>query len=437
MRKNDEFDLVCTDLSDQGFGIGHHEGMTVFVSGLLPEEKARVHIVLVKKDYAIGKIVRLEQESADRVTPSCDAAARCGGCSLMHLRYPAQLEWKAKGLRTLFGRVDPSIQVLDPIGMDEPYYYRNKAQFPIAVKDGKIIAGFYRPKSNTIVPIEECKIENREINAIFGWLIEHLDLEQARELRHLFIRFSPETHQGQVVLIGRKNVRLKELAQKLHEAIPALVSIVFNQNTRDDNVILGDDYTVLYGSDSMEEGCMGLKIRLHFKSFFQVNPQMTRVLYAKALEFANLKKTDRVIELYSGTGTIGLLAAREAKDVTGVEIVPEAVENARANQQLNGIESARFVCEDASVFARQNENSADVVFVDPPRKGMSEQGIEDIVRLSPRTIVYISCNPRTLARDLKLFQKGGYRADVIQPVDMFSHTAGMECVARLQKEPNA
>lgn len=434
MKKNDEFELECTDLSDQGFGIGHRDGMTIFVSDLLPDEKARIRIIKVQKTYAIGKVIERIHTSPDRTEPVCAKAGKCGGCALLHLRYDKQLDYKEKQLKDLFGKVDPQIEVLPPIGMKTPYYYRNKAQFPIGVQDGQVVGGFYRARTNDIVPIDECRIQSKEINAIYKWVLDHLSVRQAKNLRHLFIRYSTQTDQAQVVFIGAKNIDLEDLVRKMVAAFPNITSVVFNENRRNDNVILDEPYTVFYGSDSLDVKCLDLDIRLHFKSFFQVNPSQMEVLYARALKMADLKKQDEVIELYSGTGTIGLLAARKAGHVTGVEIVPEAVENARENQKRNHIDNAEFICMDATQFANQNTKPADVVLVDPPRKGMTSQGIDDIAALNPQRVVYISCNPRTLARDLGEFKKKGYQAVQIQPVDMFPNTTGMECVALIVKE---
>lgn len=434
MKKNDEFEFECTDLSDQGFGIGHKDGLTVFVSDLLPQEKAIIRIIKMQKTYAIGKVVKRLVTSKDRVQPACGQAGKCGGCALLHVNYERQLAYKEKQLKDLFEKVDPNIEVLPPLGMDYPYYYRNKAQFPIGVKDGKVVGGFYKARSNEIVPVEQCMIQSKKINEIYKWVLDHLSTTQAESLRHLFIRHSDATGQVQVVFIGRENRGLNELTQKLVAAFPEVSSVVFNENKRNDNVILSDKYTVLYGSDSLAEKCLDLDIQLHFKSFFQVNPKQMEVLYSQALALADLHQTDEVIELYSGTGTIGLLAARQAGHVTGVEIVPEAVENAKENQKRNGIENADFICMDATKFAHQNTRPADVVMVDPPRKGMTPQGIEDIAALAPKRVVYISCNPRTLARDLGEFKKLGYRAIKIQPVDMFPNTTGMECAALIVKD---
>lgn len=434
MKKNQEFEVTCTDLSDLGFGIAHHDGMTIFISDLLPQEKAMIRIIKVQKTYAIGKVIKRLETSTERTTPICPKANSCGGCQLMHIAYPAQLKYKEKQLKDLFASVSLDTKVLPPLGMEDPYFYRNKAQFPIAVKDGKIISGFYKPRSNDIVPMEECFIQSKKINEIYQWLLKNLSLEQAKPLRHLFLRHSDKTDQVQVVFIGKENRNLEEIAQKLVHDHPEVKSVVFNENCRKDNVILGDDYEVLFGSDSIEEKCLDLSILLHFKSFFQVNPSQMEVLYSKALEMAHLTDQDEVIELYSGTGTIGLLASQKAKEVIGVEIVPEAVENAKENQKRNNIQNAHFVCMDATKFVNQNEKPADVVFIDPPRKGMSPQGIEDVCALHPKRIVYISCNPRTLARDMKAFQEYGYKTPMIQPVDMFSQTTGMECIALMEPE---
>lgn len=433
MKKNDEMILTCTDLSDLGFGIAHKDGMTIFVSNLLPGEEARVRLIRVQKNWAIGKVMERLSTSNERVEPACDKADRCGGCSLMHLSAEAQKKYKEKQLRDLFRQVRPDIEVQPLLTMESPWHYRNKAQFPVGVQNGKIIGGFYRPKSNTIVPVRDCLIQSEAINDVYRWLLDHLSVKQAEALRHLLIRHSAATGETQVVFIGSDNVDLQPLTEKLVQAFPDIKSVVFNRNTRNDNVILGDAYEVLYGSDSIREKCLDLEIKLHFKSFFQVNPSQMEVLYSKALELAELDPHDRVIELYSGTGTIGLLAAGKAGHVTGVEIVPEAVENAKENQKRNGIENAEFICMDATRFAAENKQPADVVLVDPPRKGMTRQGIEDITRLDPRRIIYISCNPRTLARDLKEFDARGYTPKRVQPVDMFCHTSGVECIARLER----
>ncbi len=430
MKKNQTFTVTAESVSDQGYGVAHVDGQTVFVKNLLPGERAEIKIIKQAKNYAVAIVLNRLTTSKEREDPRCIKAGICGGCSFQHMSYSSELSFKTEELRHLFGQVDPSIRVEPVLGMKDPWHYRNKAQFPIQVRDGKIVSGFYRPHSNDIADIESCPIQAREINDVFFWIREHISPEDAENLRHLYIR-KAKTGQIQVVFIGRESGTLKKLSEDLIQAFPQTVSVLFNKNLRKDNVILSDEYSILYGKDTITEECMGLKIELHFKSFFQVNPIQMEVLYSRALELADLSKDDEVIELYSGTGTIGLLAARKAGHVIGVEIVPEAVANANVNREVNGITNAEFVCMDASEFAAKNRNRADVVMVDPPRKGMSAQGIHDICLLRPKRIIYISCNPRTLARDLKIFMDSGYACDLIQPVDMFAHTAGVECVARL------
>lgn len=434
MKKNDEYTTVCTGLSDLGFGVSHINGMTVFTPDLLPDEEAKIHIIKVFKNYAIARVMERMNDSSERIVPKCPKAGKCGGCSFQHVKYEDQLKRKHQELEHLFHQVSDQIRVLPVIGMENPYYYRNKAQFPIRVENGKIISGFYRPKTNTIVDLDECYIQSPVINEVYQWIKANLPLSIASALKHIFIRASLKTGQIQVVLIGRENKSLKEFAKKLQQAFPKIVSIVFNKNERDDNVILGEEYEVLYGSDSLMEECLGLQVKLHFKSFFQVNPVQMETLYSKALEMADLHPEDEVIELYAGTGTIGMLASKQAGHVTGVEIVEDAVKNANENVRLNGISNAEYICQDATAFAAQAKGKADVVITDPPRKGMDAQGIENILTLSPEKVVYISCNPRTLARDLKVFQENGYSCPVIQPVDMFAQTSGIECAALLVKK---
>lgn len=432
MKKNSVYRVVGESVSDQGYGITHIDGQTVFVKNLLPDEEADIKIIKAAKSYGVAIVQKRITTSKDRVEPVCKQAGKCGGCSFLHMNYSSELNFKHDELKHLFDQVDSSIDVKPVLGMEKPWNYRNKAQFPIRIKDGKVNSGFYRPHTNEIAPIDHCPIQAVMINEVFVWIIENLSLRDARGLRHLYIR-EAKTKQMQVVFIGEQENDLKDFARSLQKQFPQIVSVVFNKNTRKDNVILSDEYEILLGKDTITEDCLGLKIELHFKSFYQINPVQMEVLYSKALELANLSKEDHVIELYSGTGTIGLLAARSAGKVTGVEIVPEAVANANENRKANHIENAQFICMDASEFAAKNKNAADVVFVDPPRKGMTTQGIHDICLLEPRRIVYISCNPRTLARDLKDFMNNGYSCKLIQPVDMFAHTTGIECVALIEK----
>lgn len=431
MKKNDEYDVYCTDLSDQGAGICKVDEEVVFVFGLLPNERAKIKIIKVYSRYAIGRLLKLEKESGARQIAPCPVAKWCGGCQLQIVKYEAQCEFKDQWMARLFKqeRLYPILKA------KEPLFYRNKAQFPIQLHDGARKMGFYKRHSNEIVDTNECLIQNDGINRIYSFLYEHLDEACARGLRHVFIRCSLSNDQVQVVWIGREKTReIEALSNSLRQAFPNIVSIVFNYNERKDNVILGEDYEVLYGSDSIIETCLGNEVVLHFKSFFQVNPKQMEVLYQRAIELAGLQKGDRCIELYAGTGTIGMAVSKYVKEVIGVEIVKEAVENANENARRNGIENCCFVCEDASKFVKKYTGDVDVLFVDPPRKGLSEEGIEQIHRLSPNRVVYISCNPNTLKRDIERFREQAYDCVCIQPVDMFPYTSGIESIALLCKK---
>ena len=296
--------------------------------------------------------------------------------------------------------------------------------------------GFYRLHSNDIVCCDHCMIQSKKINELYKFIQEHITLAMAQGLRHILMRHAYKTNECQIVFIGSKRNNFDDLIQKLIQKFPDIQSVVFNLNTRKDNVILGKDYEVLYGREFIYESCLSNKVKLHFKSFYQVNPVQMEVLYEQAIKAADLNKDMRCIELYSGVGTIGMAVSKYVKEVIGVEIVQEAVKNAKENCRINQIENCRYICQDATEFARkcaQKKEQLDVVFVDPPRKGMTPQGIEDISTIQPEKIVYISCNPETLIRDLILFKEQGYSCKFIQPVDMFCQTTGLECVVLIER----
>lgn len=428
MRKNEEYIVDCIDDTNLGSGVVKIEDMVVFVPNLLICEKARIKIVKVKKTYAFGIILEILVSSKNRIEPKCKVANICGGCSLQHMNYASQLDFKYRHVSKLF-----EDEVRPVLGMKDPWYYRNKAQFPVQIKGNQVIMGFYRKHSNDIVPCSECMIQSKMINQVYQWLQKKFNVSMAQGLRHVLIRHS-QLNEVQVVFIGKNHEPIKQLIKPMIQAFPNIKSVVFNYNTRNDNVILGDRYIVLYGSDSILETCMGNQVRLHFKSFFQVNPSQMEVLYKQAIQGADLSKEDTCIDMYAGTGTIGMAVSRHVKNVLGVEIVQEAVDNANENVALNHLDHCTYVCQDATIFANEHKyEKIDVVFIDPPRKGMTQNGIIDTVTMDPKKIVYVSCNPDTLARDVKLFKGYGYRCLYIQPVDMFCHTLGLECVCILVK----
>lgn len=430
MKKNEEYIIQCIDDTDLSSGVAKIANMVVFIPNLMIGEKAKIKIVKVKKNYAYGIILELIEKSSYRTNPMCPVFKSCGGCSLQYMNYEYQLEYKHRHLVKLF---DDEITVKKILGMNNPWFYRNKAQFPIQIKDNKIISGFYRQHSNDIVPCGKCYIQDKEINEIYSFLLQKLTLDEAKGLRHIFIRHST-FDEVQIVFIGKKYINLDLIIKKITLKFQNIKSIVFNLNKRNDNVILGDDYKVLFGSDSIIENCLGNKIKLHFKSFFQVNPSQMEFLYNEAIKAANLTGNETCIDMYAGTGTIGISIAKYVRKVIGVEIVKEAVDNAKYNVKINDLNNCEYICQDASKFAHEyRKKKIDVIFIDPPRKGMSEDGILDTIHMDPKKIIYISCNPKTLARDLKIFKKQNYQCEFIQPVDMFCQTNGLECVAKLTK----
>ena len=429
MKKNEEYIVTCIDDTDLNSGVVKIDDMVVFVPNLLIGEKAKIKIVKVNKKYAFGIIIELLKPSINRQELTCEVAKTCCVCQLQHMSYAYQLDYKYKHVKKLF----EDIEVKPILGMDNPWYYRNKAQFPVKIKDGKVQMGFYRQHSNDVVTCKECKIQDHVINEVFSFIQKKITLKMAQDLRHVFIRHS-STDEIQVVFIGKNEKNIISLSDQLKNTFANIKSIVFNYNTRNDNVILGDTYKVLYGNDSIIEECLGNKVKLHFKAFFQVNPKQMEVLYSQAIKAANLSGNETCIDMYAGTGTIGMAVSQHAKSVIGVEIVKEAVDNANDNTKMNHLDHCHYVCQDATDFAHDHkEDRIDVIFIDPPRKGMTENGIKDTITMQPDKIVYVSCNPKTLSRDLKIFKEYGYQCEYVQPVDMFCQTIGLECVAKLTK----
>ncbi len=429
MKKNEEYIVTCIDDTDLNSGVVKIDDMVVFVPNLLIGEKAKIKIVKVNKKYAFGIITQLLEPSINRQELTCEVSKTCGGCQLQHMKYAYQLDYKYKHVKKLF----EDIEVKPILGMDSPWYYRNKAQFPVKIKDGKVQMGFYRQHSNDVVTCKECKIQDFTINEIFGFIQKHITIEMAEGLRHIFIRHS-STDEIQVVFIGKNEKNIFSLSKLLKNTFSNITSIVFNYNTRNDNVILGDTYKVLYGNDYIIEKCFGNKVKLHFKSFFQVNPIQMEVLYNQAIKAAILSGNETCIDMYAGTGTIGMAVSKHAKSVIGVEIVKEAVDNANDNTKMNHLDNCHYICQDATDFAHDHkDDKIDVIFIDPPRKGMTENGIKDTITMQPDKIIYVSCNPKTLSRDLKIFKNYGYQCEYVQPVDMFCQTTGLECVAKLVK----
>ena len=436
---------ICVDYTYDGKGIVKGDGITAFVDNMIIGEKAKVEIIYQSKNQTLGKVKEFIEPSKERVTPKCKICKECGGCVLQHMSYKAQLDFKKNHVKDCLAKIGHiNIDVNDTIGMDNPYEYRNKTQVPFAEKKGKIKYGFYKEDSHDIVQFSHCLIQTDLADQILSYIKELMEKfkitpynEDKRRgvIRHVLVRVGVHTNQAMIVLVTNeidfhnRKLLVKELLKKF----PAVKTIVQNINTRDTNVILGEKEFILFGKGYIEDSILGVKFKISPKSFYQVNPIQTEVLYSKAIDMAKLSKNDVVLDAYCGIGTIGLIASKHVKHVVGVEIVKQAIIDAKNNAKANNIDNASFVCDDASKFivdlAKVNEKM-DVVFLDPPRKGLDEPLIESLLKLQPERIVYVSCNPSTLARDLALF-KEDYDIKEIQPVDMFPHTYHVETIAHL------
>lgn len=450
-QKNQEVEVVVNALGNEGEGVGHtQDGYTVFVKDALPGDVIRAKLMKCKKQYAFGRLVEILTPSKDRVEAVCEKARVCGGCQIQEIAYEKQLEFKAdkvKGNLVRIGGVkNPPMESI--IGMEDPWRYRNKAQFPIGrTKEGKIVAGFYAGRTHAIVPVpdNDCVL-GREVNAkILGKVISHMetyDIEPYDEatgtglVRHVLIRCGYSTDEIMVCLVvnGTKIPEEDALADSLME-IPGMTSIMLNTNMDQTNVILGDQVRTIRGESYITDQIGDVKFCISPLSFYQVNPVQTEKLYRKALEYAGLTGKETVWDVYCGIGTISLFLAQKAKKVYGVEIVPDAIEDAKKNAALNGIHNVKFFVGKAEdVLPKQYEKHqiyADVIVVDPPRKGCEQAVLDTILKMRPKRVVYVSCDSATLARDIKTLAEDGYVLKAVTPVDQFCHTAHVESVSLL------
>ncbi len=443
MKKNDEIILDIVDYTAEGSGVGKYEGMAVFVPQTAVGDTVRVKILKVKKSFAFGKALELTKNSNCRTEVDCSAFYRCGGCVFRHISYDAELKAKeTKAYETIkrIGGVDLKPQ---SIMFDSDQRYRNKAQYPVS-SDG--LVGFYANHSHNIIPCSDCLLQPEIFSSITkateNW-IEKYSISIYNEekhdglLRHIFIREGAITKEIMVVAVinGDTLPFSEEWIAALKTAVDEnLKSVQININTQNTNVIMGDKCVTLYGEEYINDILCGVKIRLSPLSFYQVNHTMAQKLYEKAAEYGSVVgKT--VLDLYCGAGTIGLSLADKAKKVIGVEIIPDAIKDAEFNAQANGIENAEFYCSDATEFAEKHNPHPDVVIVDPPRKGLTEELIGTITeKFAPECIVYVSCDVGTLARDIKSFGEKGYKLAEYTPADLFPRTSHCEIIAKLEKE---
>ena len=453
MKKNDIIEVTIEDMSSEGLGIGHAMGMAVFVKDTVPGDRVLAGIVKMKKTYAFARLEEILAPGKDRVEPVCPVARKCGGCQIQEMSYPAQLKLKERKVRENLQRIgglNPDEDVFLPIlGMENPWHYRNKAQFPIGRdKEGNLIAGFYAGRTHSIIDYHRCEIgidENKPVlEAVLSWMKEYRiapydEKDGSGVIRHVCTRAGFSTQDLMVVIVAAAS-KLKEeqaLVRRLQEASGRfrLRSVVLNSNLEKTNVILGRKNRVLYGEDYIEDRIGPLTYRISAGSFYQVNPVQTEALYRTALEFAALTGRETVWDLYCGTGTISLFLAQRAERVIGIEVVAEAVEKAKENARLNQIDNCEFITGKAEDLAGSLPD-ADVIVVDPPRKGLDRIVTDTILRVRPERVVYVSCDSATLARDLALFTAGGYELRKIQPVDQFCHSVHVESCVLLERVSN-
>lgn len=478
--KNDETVIEIIGMNHDGEGVGRAEGYTLFVAGALPGEKVRVKVLKTKKQYGYAKLLEIITASKDRVAAPCPIYDQCGGCQLQHMSYEGQLEWKRQIVvdnLTRIGKLNVAemkthpqvdnlssdmedthsagdkpvyegIQVLKTLGMQEPWRYRNKAQVPMGEIDGGLIGGFYAKGSHRIVDMERCMIQhehNDEVVERVKQIGRSVGIRAYNEetgkglLRHVVVKKAFRTGEMMLVLVtnGDSIPHVEAWIHGIREQLPQVTSICQNVNTKKTNVIFGDVTRVLWGSEVIYDYIGDIKFAISARSFYQVNPVQTEVLYGKTVEYAGLTGKETVIDAYCGIGTISLFLAQHAEHVYGVEIVKEAIEDAKKNADLNEITNATFEAgpsEDVIPQWKEQGITPDVIVVDPPRKGCDPRLLDTILEMRPERVVYVSCNPSTLARDLRVLEDGGFKTVEVTPVDMFPHTVHVECCSLLVRK---
>lgn len=449
VRVGQQLELCVESITHEGEGVARHQGYTVFVPEALPGDRVVAEVISTRKQYGRALPLAVLQASPDRVDAPCPYYDRCGGCQLMHADYPAQRRYKADQVYSALKRIGGfgDVPVPPVLGMQEPWLYRNKAHLPVGRECGALIAGFYERRSHRLVDVQSCLIQaeannlalqaSRQVAVEFG-MSTYDEANHTGLLRSMLIRSSLAT--GELMIVYVVNAPelpcAKEMGERLAALAPGLVSFQYNVNTRPGNTLLGPRTELVYGRDHIVDELLGLSFKVSPRSFYQVNPEQTAVLYETARQFAGLTGGESVIDLYCGVGTIGLSMARGAARVTGIEVVPEAVEDARQNALLNGITNARFLCGTAEVEMPRLVAEAerfDVVLLDPPRAGCEKALLDAVIATDPAKVVYVSCNPATLARDAKYLAEHGYALRQVQPVDMFPHTTHVETVVLITR----
>ena len=447
--KNEHYEVPIHDLGTKAEGIGKVDDFTVFIEKALPGDIVEARIVKVKKNFAFGKLINIIKPSPLRRQPKCPVASNCGGCQLQHLAYESQLEYKRKKVQDVLERIAKieDIEVKPTLGMENPYAYRNKAQFPVRKENGQLRIGFFAMRSHRIIDTDNCDIQH-ESNAKIIAIVRKFLTDQGISIydeeghkglvRHIITKVGFHTNEIMVCIVinGKTLPGSDELVKRL-TSIKEVKSIVLNHNEEKGNVILGNDITTLYGNSYIRDYIDDIEFEISPLSFFQVNPIQTEVLYKKVLEYAQLTGEETVWDAYCGIGSISLFLAKEAKKVYGVEIVPDAIKDAKRNAALNSIDNVSFIVGQAEeVIPRKFKEDgikADVIVVDPPRKGCDESLLSTIVEMGPKRVVYVSCDPGTLARDLNYLTENGYKVVEVQPVDMFPETIHVEAIVLMSR----
>lgn len=450
VNKNETYTGQVIDFTHEGHGVVKFDRFPIFVPNAIKDETIEFKVIKVKKQFAIGKLLTIKEKSQDRIEAPCEYYKECGGCQLQHLSYTAQLEMKKEQVVNLFQRKShfEDTVINNTIGMENPWHYRNKSQIPVQKnRQGEIELGFYRQRSHTLVDINDCMIQDKKHDQIMNKLrtmLEQLNMniyneqKYKGELRHIILRSGYYTEDTMIIFV----TNTKQLSHKnkiidyITNEFENVVSIKHNINQEKSNVIMGKTSYTIYGKDTIEDQLAEYQFKISDTSFYQINPQQTEKLYNKALEYAQLDGEQTVIDAYCGIGTIGTYMSQKAKHVYGVEIVEEAIKNAEENAKINHVENATWEAgkaEDIILKWKKEGIKPEVVMVDPPRKGCDQTFIETLIELSPKRIVYISCNPATQVRDVEILKEAGYNLKEITPVDMFPHTTHVETVALIEK----
>ena len=447
--KNQVCTAEITALTSEGNGVCRVDGMAVFVPETAVGDVCEVKIVKVLKSYAYGIVEKIVSPSADRIENSCPVYKKCGGCLLRHISYDAECRTKNDIVRDAFQRIGGLSPIFDSfICAEDTEHYRNKAQYPVAEIDGKAVCGFFAPRSHRIVPVDDCALQPNIFSDILGTVMDYINKKKLSAyneasntgtIRHIYLRRGAHSGEIMVCIVVRKDMsrQLSALCRILAEKYSDIKSIIMNINSQKTNVILGDKCVTLWGTDTISDVMCENTVEISPLSFYQVNTVQAERLYAKALEYAAPNRNEVIADLYCGAGTIGLSMAEKAKKIVGVEIIPQAVENAKKNAERNNISNADFYCGDAGkVFGelRKNGCSPDIIVVDPPRKGCSAETIDVIANSAPKKIVMISCNPATAARDAKMLSDNGYSVDKVCGVDLFPRTGHVECVVLMSRK---